>query len=180
MKNSFSKILNRVGTYRDGLSVERLHTHYHNIPYNNGFHSANAALIADELAQLCHLPNSHVLKIMRYMLLHDVAERFVGDIPSPFKRVLGDKVKGLMDKAEEDWLEGQDIFLPNLCPLGKEICKVSDIIELMEYSKREITTGNSGVAIVIVNCKRYLAQMIILNKHLRDFVHYYLEQNNGN
>ena len=180
MSNILINTFNRLNTYRDGLSVERLHTHYHNLPYNNGFHSANAALIADEIARFANFDQTEQLSIVRYMLLHDVAERFVGDIPSPFKRVLGEKVKGLMDEAEGNWLNSKGIQLPDLSEAQKEVCKVADIIELMEYSKREMATGNTSIEIVITNCKTYLGDMLILNSKVRCFVSYYLRNNNGN
>ena len=63
----------KLNVYRKGLTVERLHTVMHIAPYNNGFHSANAALIAYELCQLNREVNS--ASIIMYMLMHDIAEK---------------------------------------------------------------------------------------------------------
>lgn len=144
--------INRLHILRKGMKVERMHTIPHITPYNNGFHSCNAALIAHEL---CRLNNISSASTVRYMLLHDVSEAYVGDTPAYVKRDYPD-VKTALDAAEKDWEEKHIPDMPDLHPMEQAIAKVSDLAELAMYCLEELELGNKNVYPVILNCINYL------------------------
>ena len=146
--------INRLNVYRRGLKVERLHTVPHIAPYNNGFHSCNAALIAHELCQLADINSASV---MRYMLLHDVAEGYVGDTPANVKRDYPD-IKHALDIAESEWEARNILDMPDLCIQEKDIAKVADITELGMYCLEELALGNTNLIKVLVNVVNYLEE----------------------
>ncbi len=146
--------LERLNTYRKGLKVERLHTVTHITPYNNGFHSANAALLSHEL---CELNSIDSRSVVLYMLMHDVAEGYVGDMPSNFKRDYP-SVKMELDQAEKEWESLNLPFLPTLTPEEKDIVKIADLAELGFYALEELALGNTNLNHVLVNVVDYMQE----------------------
>ena len=146
--------LNRVKVYRKGLNVERLHTITHLTPYSNGSHSANAALLADELCAENKLYSSSAA-CMRYMLLHDIAEGYIGDIPAYVKRENPEVAKALQ-VAEKNWEKRHLPNMPGLSRTEQEICKVSDLAELGMYCIDELNLGNNNMLPVLEKVVRYM------------------------
>jgi 5'-deoxynucleotidase YfbR-like HD superfamily hydrolase len=141
--------IDRLNVFRKGLKVERLHTVTHIAPYNNGFHSANAALIANELCYENCVDSKYVIISM---LLHDVAEGYTGDIPANVKRDNPKFSKALKD-IETTW-EKTNIFFSapyHLTPQQKDICKIANIVELGMYSLDELNMGNKNLKFVLKN-----------------------------
>lgn len=141
-----------IEVYRKGLKVERLHTIPHLTPYNNGFHSANAALIARDL---CVYNDIAPATTMYYMLLHDVAEGYTGDLPANVK-VDNPEMAAMLDRIEDNWAEIHIPHMPDLAPIEKRVAKVSDLAELGMYCLEELILGNKGVILVLTNVVEYL------------------------
>lgn len=139
--------------YRKGLKVERLHTVSHVTPYNNGFHSCNAALVARELCKINDIEDSG--KVILYMLLHDVAEGYTGDVPANVKREFPN-VKLAMDEAELAWEEDHIDDMPLLTDVEMQIAKAADTIELGMYCLEELALGNTNLSLVLANVVNYL------------------------
>jgi len=143
--------IDKINIYRAGYGVERLHTIAHIRPYNNGFHSANAALIGMELAKLNSLKTSD---IVLWLLLHDIHEGYIGDIPANVK-VDNPSLRDIVSDIETKW-EKQNIDLPTLCIESKRLCKAADLIELGMYCLEEFGLGNRNMIPVIKNVVEYL------------------------
>lgn len=145
----------RILQYRRGLRVERLHTIPHLMPYSNASHSANAALIAYLLCKANNINPEHVLI---YMLMHDISECHVGDIPADVKR-RHPTLKNHLTSIEEEWEKynlPEKPFLKN----DKEIiiCKIADIAELGFHCLEELQMGNKMVKHVVNNVLQYIGE----------------------
>lgn len=145
-------IIDKLHVYRKGLKVERMHTVQHIMPYNNGFHSCNAALVAHEL---CLLNGLNSASTILYMLLHDVAEGYVGDSPANVKRDYPD-IKRALDMAEYEWEQKHIPDMPDLHSLEKKIAKIADLSELGMYCIEELWLGNKNVTEILVRVVEYL------------------------
>ncbi len=148
----------RLTAIRKGLKVERLHTVPHIQPYNNGFHSAGAAIISMELCKLNEMTSGDVI---RYMLLHDVSEYRTGDVPADVK-VENPELKLALAVAEEDYEKSIDLELPELTDRQHDICRIADLAELGLYCVDEIRMGNTEVYHVLKNVVSYLNTMKFL------------------
>lgn len=160
---------------RRGSRVERMHTVPHLLPYSNGFHSANAALIAVELAKLEELTDRN---IMLYMLLHDVAEVHTGDSPADVKR-LNPELKQMLDGIELRWLHKSGIELPQLTPNEKAICKIADLTELGMHCLDELELGNRKVNHVLYNVIEYL-RIYESRPYVCDLIEYFITKGDSN
>jgi len=149
--------ISKLKTIRKGLNVERLHTVPHIIPYSNGLHSANAALIAH---QLCTDNNIDSANVIRYMLLHDVAEGYVGDTPAYVKKEFP-AVKGALAAAEKDWERTFLPDIPKLEPNETWIAKASDLLELGFYALDELAMGNSNLKHVLATVVSYANDLFV-------------------
>lgn len=146
--------IERVKLYRKGLNVERMHTVAHITPYNNGSHSANAALIAIEL---CYINGMDCYSVIKYMLMHDIAEGYTGDIPANVK-VDNPELKKVLDKVEKQWEERNLPHMPDLHGDEVFIAKAADLIELGMYCIDEIRMGNEDNMLpVLANVINYLS-----------------------
>lgn len=138
-------IIKRTLLYRKGLRVKRLHTWHTLLPYSNGHHSANAALIAMEL---CRANNIMSSKCIRHMLLHDIAEQLTGDIPAPAKWE-NPEFATMVQQMETKWLAANTVIEPVLTEQEYDICKAADIIELAMHCIEERDVGNTTVSEII-------------------------------
>jgi len=167
--------LEQVKIYRRGLNVTRMHTVPHIRHYDNGGHSASAALIALELCKLNEVEPAQELDIIKYMLMHDVAEQFVGDVPADVKRIEPD-IKSILDAVESNWerknLPDKPLEMSKLC---SSLCKASDLIELGMFCVEELNMGNKGVTHVLQNVIDYLGAHTVLVKGSYQFLTYFQE-----
>lgn len=163
-----------IAEIRRGLRVERMHTKFHHSSYTNGHHSANAAMIAYYLCLLNSVLNESISKVLLYMLLHDVAESYVGDIPANAK-VEHPALKQVLDTIERDWCILHKIPLPELNEGEKIICKCADLIELGYFCIEEINLGNNHVHEVLENVVDYLESRTHVNgvEYFRDLIKNY-------
>lgn len=161
--------INRLHIWRKGLKVERMHTVPHITPYNNGFHSCNAALIAHEL---CLLNGLNSASVIRYMVLHDIAEEYVGDTPANVKRDFPN-IKIALDEAEKHWEEKYIPDMPDLHRQEKDIAKVADLAELGMYCLEELHLGNKNVLFTLKNVIDYLKEYQDI-KGTTDFIDHFI------
>jgi 5'-deoxynucleotidase YfbR-like HD superfamily hydrolase len=149
-------IIDKVKLHRDGNAVQRLHVVRHLMPYTNGQHSANAALLAIELCRLNRLP---IASVVEYMLLHDLAEGYTGDMPANVKWE-NPQLAAALTTTEERWCRAHGLELPDLSNEEAAICKFADMAELGLYCAEELTLGNRHVLPVMVrvlealNCRK--------------------------
>ncbi len=162
--------IDRLRRYRNGLNVERLHTIAHVTPYSNGSHSCNAALVALELCEINGLDIYQQFAIIKYMLLHDIAEEYTGDIPSDVKRQNPD-LKSVLDDIEAKWEKHNIPDMPELEPEDKDIAKCADLIELGMYCLDELYMGNKNMEHVLSNVVRYIWQYKAI-EGIEDFINY--------
>lgn len=146
-------IVKRLLTYRQGLAVERLHTRPHIQPYNNGYHSANAALIALELCMANKMELS-VPTCLKHMLQHDIAEGKLGDPPAPVKRL--DALRKGYYILENEFERTLLPWFPDLHPQEKDICFIADKAELGFYCMDEKAMGNTLLNPTLINVIKYI------------------------
>ena len=141
-------------TARHGGRVERCHTVPTIQSYNVGEHSFNAILIAHTIcAQLDYKINrvyedGHQMidinedNIAKYILLHDLAEGYTGDIPANVKKETN--IKSVMDRIEDEWTKKHvpDYMDATIDCFEYVIAKLADTLELCMFCKDEITMGN--------------------------------------
>lgn len=163
--------INRLHIWRKGLKVERMHTIQHITPYNNGFHSCNAALIAHEI---CRLNNINSASVIRYMLLHDISEGYVGDVPANVKRDFPE-IKYALNIAESIWEERHIPDMPDLSIQEKSIAKIADLSELGMYCIEELSLGNDNVDEVLINVIKYLQDYIDI-EGVSDFIFHFISK----
>ena len=94
--------------------------------------------------------------VLMACLTHDVAERYVGDVPSPTKRALniGESLGAIEDKVLHT--AG---FCFELTEQEARWLKLADYFDGMLYCIRERTLGNLGMRIVWERFRKYLLEL---------------------
>lgn len=90
---------------RDGGNVTRYHTRTLLKPQNNAEHSFNCAILALEICSV--MERSYDIdtnKIVTHMLIHDIPEIGIGDVPHYVKKTQPE-IKKALDDAEDQWCE---------------------------------------------------------------------------
>ena len=164
---------------RKGFAVRRLHIFEILQTYNNGNHSANAAFIAMSLANVSIHQDIDCGKVAAYMLLHDLPEALVGDIPSPTKRALGPSSLSKLDELENSWYEEHNIEMPELNDCEKFVCKFSDLYEVLMFADKEVAMGNCDLQLVVKNATHYLLELIGKAKTELGLHHWFLQHIDG-
>lgn len=112
-------LTHRIIQTRAGGKVERCHTIPHNSSYNNAAHSWGVAM-------LMHLiwPEDFQ-RLALFCLCHDIAEAWVGDIPSPLKKysqevnlavsILEKRINNQLKLPDESELSSEDIEKIKFC-----------------------------------------------------------------
>lgn len=117
--NNTSPNFTRIMAMREGGAVERCHTIPHLGEYSNAKHSFNATCLLMVLNPECSK------ELMQAVMLHDIPERWLGDLPAPAKwyneslnreyefaeqtvRVHWGVGFGPLSEEEQNWLEGVD------------------------------------------------------------------------
>lgn len=169
MKDSIyqvSKIMRRAG------NVTRFHTHRMTFPDKINSHSYNASLLAYDIASRYNANVSEdkqvdPFKCSFYMLMHDVAEHIVGDVPGHIK-VIDPAVKELFDGLEEEW---HDATLPphfnftekgdhNLNEVESMICHFCDKFEAFQTTYEELRYGNFSFKFIFNRMNKGIANLI--------------------
>ena len=146
----------RVQALLQAGEVERLHAVPHVNNYNVGFHSWGVAVI---ITLLHPNPSANLLKAA---LLHDVGERYVGDVPSSIKWMgeTAAEARRLHQQVEDDVLRLFHVF--EICkPLDNEEqlwLKGADMLEFLIWCRRQMAMGNTNVVHVCRNAFNALEQ----------------------
>lgn len=148
-----------VKTARHGGGVQRAHTVPYTIQrhYSNAEHTFNAIIIAKALCKdidykirinhdECISAPIHIDvredNIILYLLAHDLAESYTGDMPANVKKETA--VKSLLDTIEKEW---EDTHMPKeyaheLYEHEMWIAKMADSLELAMFCIDEYKMGN--------------------------------------
>ncbi len=89
------------------------------------------------------------------MLMHDVAESYVGDMPANVK-MENQVIKNQLSVIEKAWEKANLPGMPDLHPKEQLIGKIADLVELGMYCVDELRIGNVNVQVVIDNVIDYL------------------------
>ena len=126
---------------REGGMVRRYHTEPHILrQQNNAEHQWNAAMLL-----LClygpDLPVAKKLRLLTWLLLHDVPERYAGDVPHPAKVGIPGFQEFLTD-AEDVVATQMGLDLPPLSEDERIMVRVCDALEAAWYLFEEAYKGN--------------------------------------
>ena len=130
----------RLELVRKSYEVERFHTIFTFRGQNLGNHSANVAMILDQL-----FPDAgkHVIIAA---LTHDLSEIHSGDIPAPAKWASPPLQEGSKNlQGSFNYTHGFDFELTDS---EKDMIKIADCMELMFFCIEEYRLGNKGVLTV--------------------------------
>ena len=135
-----------------GAEVQRYHTVTTLKTETVGHHSHGVALICLLLDPYCSR------QLLTAALVHDLAEQYVGDIPSPAKRTLGFADK--LDALEEEIINRDLGYLrAPLTSAEQRMLKLADIAQGALKCVRELQLGNSCMRVVFDRYMSYAASM---------------------
>jgi 5'-deoxynucleotidase YfbR-like HD superfamily hydrolase len=148
----------------EGGQTERLHATYHHRPYSVAQHSWNMAALLEVFK-----PDAS-LRLVKACLFHDVAERWVGDMPAPAKwwlnplageelRQAEARIKQTLQVDYEDGLNREE---------GTWL-KAMDLLELYLFCLDEQGYGNNDVASIVTVCREKLGEAWV-PKEVKDFL----------
>lgn len=155
------QLVNKVFQLREGGNVERSHTVRHQPGYTVGKHSFDAAL----LIELLH--PSPTLGLYRACLLHDLHERWTGDLPHPAK-VLDPELATAMNGTTELVEEVIGIEY-ELTAEDEQWLKAVDLLEFYLWSLDELNAGNDHVRRCAEDAAEKLANMDLPDEVARFF-----------
>jgi len=139
----------RVAATREGGAVRRCHIVPHHGLYNVAQHSYGAVSL------LLILHPDPPLALIKAVQWHDVAERWLGDMPAPAKMVNAELA------AEYELTEARILsrlgLLPNLTAGEKAWLRAVDVLDLWMWSREEERMGNGNVTRMRVACEQILA-----------------------
>jgi 5'-deoxynucleotidase YfbR-like HD superfamily hydrolase len=120
-------------------------------------HSFRVALIAGRLVRHFFSPafyNEARNRVFHYALLHDQAEAFTGDIPTPAGRRINKKdLEDQFVSHYVDWVEPSETI--------EQVVKVADYVEALIFLTVEKSLGNNSVDEVIKNVTSNLHNLLI-------------------
>ena len=137
-----------------GGQVRRWHTMPHSNPQSVAEHSANC------LDLLFMLHPSPSMNLVKGLLWHDRAERYVGDIPSPVRRE-DDALSMAYNQAELSYFQTQIPSayeaISSLTDEERRWLRAIDTLELLLWAENQKLLGNQHCAIVAGRARRYLS-----------------------
>lgn len=139
-------LLTRIAATREAGTVRRCHIVPHHGQYNIAQHSYGAVSL---LLLLHPHPSLNLIKAVQW---HDVAERWLGDIPAPAKWThteLGEAY----ERAEEELLKRLGLF-GELTDLEVAWLKAVDTLELWLWCREEEALGNAAVTPMRRACEK--------------------------
>ena len=144
-----------------GAEVKRFHTFTTLQLETVGHHSHGVAMYCWLIA-----PNASAA-LLQAALLHDLAEQYTGDIPSPSKRLygIGDQVEALELKLIED----AGFNFPELSPREERVLKLADIAQGAMFCLREAQLGNRRAVEVFDRYLSYTADMFLVGREAELF-----------
>lgn len=154
----------RVLAAREGGNVLRCHTVPHHGQYSVGKHSYDA------LSLLLLLHPGPSMNLVKAVLWHDCAERFVGDMPAPAKwlnQTLGEEY----EKAEREAQEASGLKLPELTEEEQNWLTAVDRVELLLWAEEQSALGNRHIQGLMTASWGWLTQNAAkVPAEVRDFV----------
>lgn len=139
-----------VKTLVESGQVERLHCCPHHRPYTVAHHCWGV------VALLYALHPDPSKQLIWACMFHDVAERFLGDMPYPGKHNDGE-LERVFEAQENSILYNLGLKF-DLSPVEQNWLKALDLLELYLYCLDERAMGNTLIEPIIVTCDQLLFQ----------------------
>lgn len=143
-------IRDRLRFLREAGHVTRCHMVPHIGEYDIARHSWHAAVL------LMELHPSPTSRLVKYVLYHDVAERWTGDVPATSKRMFPDLAEALTQaeiRLEDklDLIGKRDLSADEL-----KWAKAVDMLELYYWCHDQLAMGNTNVEVLIDNIRTWV------------------------
>lgn len=137
--------------------VRRYHTELVLIPQNVAQHSLNIQLILIWMYE-----GWPPTALMCAAVMHDMGERWTGDLPAPTKRA-DPEMKAKMDALEESAVMAylNPVHMPSPSPSSAWALKFADCAEGALYCLREVKLGNRTLAHVLRNYLAYMEGLVL-------------------
>lgn len=143
--------------------IERLHAVPHHQSYSVAHHSWNMLILLHEL-----FPDPGPSKrLMLAITFHDVAERWMGDVPTTAKWS-SPELKAAIDKLEKD-INDRLGLTHKLNENEKAWLKGLDLLELFLYCQHDKAMGNQHLLQIEKNCHTILTKNDEVPKEIRAF-----------
>lgn len=129
--------IEKIRFLRESSYVDRVHTTPSHGSYPLGQHCYNMLMLAFELHPNIHLP------LVEAIMYHDAAERIIGDLPHPGKRISSHLLAACKDAEEriqKKW--GLEVYLSEK---DKRWLKALDLLEFYLWCQDQIHMGNGNV-----------------------------------
>ena len=126
----------RVRALREAGCVKRCHVQQHHGEYNVAMHCYGVACLLMELHPNCP---AHLYKAA---LMHDLPERWTGDVPYPDK-LMSPKLKNKLNALEVHIQNMSGMALPVLDEEEHQWLKLCDMLELWLWAGEQLEMGNN-------------------------------------
>ena len=133
-------------------TVQRYHSVDLSVRQDVSQHTWEACVIALYLDPNC---SANVLK---YLMMHDVAERFTGDIPAPIK-ANNKTIKSLFDTIEKEYLDSIGWEIPEVTEEEYYLIKQADILSGIYFSHKRVIAGDTDAVGVREEFIKYLKRL---------------------
>lgn len=145
-----SRMIDRIRAFREAGNVRRSHTIPYHGEYTNGKHCYDAL----SLLLVAHPdPSTNLIKAV---LWHDTAERWLGDLPHPAKKAF--PMLGEEYAIAEEAILGQ-LGIPSITNEELVWLKAVDALEFWLWAKDQEAIGNSHVTNALWSIERQLSNM---------------------
>ena len=139
-------LINQVLAAREGGAVERCHATPHHGTYNNAQHCYGAV----SLVLILHPSPS--ANLIRAVMFHDVAERWLGDVPATGQT---GRLRDEYEEAEARIQMDLDL-MPLLEDEDHHWLKAVDVLDLWLWTREQLFLGNSAADEIRIRCERAL------------------------
>lgn len=153
---------------REGGMVQRCHT----LPHHGSYSVAEHTYGVCQLIMTFH--PSPTVPLLRAALNHDVAERWIGDLPTTAKWLSPD-LKYAMATAEEAVELAYDLHPNSLTDDERRWLRAADLMELWLWAHEQVAQGGLRATLVISNIDVWLKEraQVFLPDELRELYETY-------